>query len=103
MRFFKYAVEKDTESFVKTLVKLSSMEFAGVAKLLNVRTVRDPEVLGLSLDDYIKKSAEEKEELKNLLIIPAEEIFVSMIDAFAALPKKKRKEILKLIKAAAGD
>lgn len=102
MNFLRSNIEKDTESFVKTLVKLSSLEFAGVAKLLNVRTVRDPKELGVSLDDYVAKSAEEKEELKNLLIIPAEEIFVSVIDAFAALPKKRRREILKLVKTAAG-
>ena len=102
MNFLRSNVEKDTESFVKTLVKLTPLEVSGVAKLLKVRTTRDPKEIGVSLDDYTTKTDEEKEELKNMLIIPAEEILVSMIDAFAALPKKRRREILKLIKTAAG-
>lgn len=102
MEFFKYAVEKDTESFVKTLVKLTPVEISGVAKLLEVRTTRDPKELGVSLDGYTTKTDEEKEEFKTKLIIPAEEILVAMIDKFAALSKKRRREILKLVKVAAG-
>ena len=102
MRFFRTTVEKDTESFLRNLMKLKPMEFIGVARLLEVRTSRDPKKVDICLDDYAAKSEEEKEKIKDALLIPAEEIVVKMIDRFAALDKKKRKEILRIVKIAAG-
>ena len=102
MRFFRNSVEKDTECFVKGLVKLSPLEFNGVAKILGIRTTRDPKELDINLDEYTSKTDEEKEAIKDALLIPAEEILVKMIDKFAELSKKQRRRVLEVIKAAIG-
>ena len=95
---FKSRLELDLEEFIRFLSKLEPVEFMGLAKVLCVRTLRDPKDLGVDLDEYVNKSEEEKEEIKNLLLVPTEEIMVEMIDKFASLKKRKRKEILSLLK-----
>ena len=100
MSAFKSNLEKDFEYFVKNLPKLEAVEFGGIAKILGVALYRQIGVEDLSIEELKNMSDEAKYELKLKLAIPIDEVFEQMMDRFLSLPRKRRKEINKILKDA---
>lgn len=100
MSAFKSNLEKDFEYFVKNLPKLEAVEFGGIAKILGVALYRQIGVEDLSVEELKNMSDEAKYELKLKLAIPIDEVFEQMMDRFLSLPRKRRKEINKILKDA---
>ena len=100
MDAFKSNLEKDFEYFVKNLPKLEAVEFGGIAKILGVALYRQIGVEDLSVEELKNMSDEAKYELKLKLAIPIDEVFEQMMDRFLTLPRKRRKEINKILKDA---
>lgn len=100
MSAFKSNLEKDFEYFVKNLPKLEAVEFGGIAKILGVALYKQIGVEEVSVEELKNMSDEAKYELKLKLAIPIDEVFEQMMDRFLELPRKRRKEINKILKDA---
>ena len=100
MNAFKSNLEKDFEYFVKNLPKLEAVEFGGIAKILGVALYKQIGVEDLSVEELKNMSDEDKYNLKLKLAIPIDEVFEQMMDRFLSLPRKRRKEINKILKDA---
>ena len=98
MNFFRSNLEKDFEAFVKNITKLEPVEFCGLAKVLSVPTLRGLGEIGLTVEDLKTKSPEELEQVQADLTIPTDEILEKMMDKFLSLSKRRRKEILQILK-----
>ena len=111
MKVLQTRIEKDFEQFIKSLTKLESAEFCGVARMLNVDMLKE----GNAAED-IKKlrgkraeaekvedamTEEEKEQFKEAMsefLRPMEDVMNDMMDKFLGLSKKARKKLLKIMK-----
>ena len=100
MDVFKSNLEKDFEYFVKNLPKLEAVEFSGIAKILGVALYRQIGVEDLSVEELKNMNDEAKYELKLKLAVPIDEVFEQMMDRFLELPRRRRKEINKILKDA---
>lgn len=100
MSKYKTNLEKEFDFFVRNLPKLEAVEFGGIAKILGVALYRQIGVEDLSVEELKNMSDEAKYELKLKLAIPIDEIFEQMMDRFLTLPRKRRKEINKIIQDA---
>lgn len=99
MSLFKSRIETDFEFFVKALPSLEPVEFLGLARVLSVPTVRESKIL--EIDKEKLRQAKEGEELDISIeetLIPADEIFETMMDKFLSLPRHRRKEINQILK-----
>lgn len=95
---FQSRVEKDFESFVKSIAKLQPAEFCGLAKILSVSMVRQEKLVGLNKEDIEKMGLDEQTEYMAELTVPMDEVLEKMMDRFLELPKRRRKEILQVLK-----
>ena len=95
---FQTRVEKDFESFVKDIAKLQPAEFCGLAKVLSVPMIRQEKLVGLSKEDIEKMGLDEQTEYMAELTVPMDEVLEKMMDRFLELPKRRRKEILQVLK-----
>lgn len=75
MKVFEKRIEKDFEQFVRALPRLDPVEFYGLAKILSAKTV-DEEGNALPLDAILEP----------------------MMDRFLSLNKRRRREILGVLK-----
>lgn len=75
----KQPTEKEFLQFINLVAKLDHVEFFGIAQILTVPLV-------------VKIEGEEKPKEREF-----EEIFSDILDKFIELPKKRRKELLKLL------
>lgn len=100
MSKYKTNLEKDFDFFVRNLPKLEAVEFGGIAKILGVALYRQIGVEDLSVEELKNMNDEAKYELKLKLAIPIDEILEQMMDRFLTLPRKRRKEINKIIQDA---
>ena len=100
MSTFKSNLEKDFEYFVKNLPKLEAVEFGGIAKILGVALYKQIGVEHISVEELKNMSDEAKYELKLKLAVPIDEVFEQMMDRFLTLPRRRRKEINKILKDA---
>ena len=100
MDAFRSNLEKDFEYFVKNLPKLEAVEFGGIAKILGVALYKQIGVEDLSVEELKNMSDEDKYNLKLKLTIPIDEVFEQMMDRFLTLPRRRRKEINKILKDA---
>lgn len=100
MNAFRSNLEKDFEYFVKNLPKLEAVEFGGIAKILGVALYKQIGVEDLSIEELKNMSDEDKYNLKLKLAVPIDEVFEQMMDRFLTLPRKRRKEINKILKDA---
>lgn len=98
MNSFRNNLEKDFEFFVKNLPKLEPVEFCGLAKILGVPVYKTLEELNLTADELKNKSNEELIEIENRMNVPLEEVLEKMMDKFLELPRRRRKEINKILK-----
>ena len=98
MNSFRNNLEKDFEFFVKNLPKLEPVEFCGLAKILGVSMYKTLEELNLTVDELKNKSNEELIEIENRMNVPLEEVWEKMMDKFLELPRRRRKEINKILK-----
>lgn len=98
MNSFRNNLEKDFEFFVKNLPKLEPVEFCGLAKILGVPMYKTLEELNLTVDELKNKSNEELIEIENRMNVPLEEVLEKMMDKFLELPRRRRKEINKILK-----
>ena len=71
--------EQEFLQFISLIAKLDNMEFLGIAQILTVPLV-------------VKENDNEKAKEREF-----EEIFSDVLDKFIELPKKKRKDIVKLL------
>lgn len=97
MDFFRSSIEKDFECFVKSLPALEPYEFLGLARVLGVKLYK--------LDDstdWVEKwnaaNEEEKAEMMEQTTLTTDEILEPMMDKFLELPKKRRREIVQMLK-----
>lgn len=97
---FKGNLEKDFEYFVRNIVKLQPAEFCGLAKVLSVPTMRGLQEIGLTVEELKGKTKEEAQEIVAQLTIPMDEVLEKMMDRFLGLPRRRRKEINKILKDA---
>ena len=97
---FKGNLEKDFEYFVRNIVKLQPAEFCGLAKVLSVPTMRGLQEIGLTVEELKGKTKEEAQEIVTELTIPMDEVLEKMMDRFLGLPRRRRKEINKILKDA---
>ena len=97
---FKGNLEKDFEYFVRNIVKLQPAEFCGLAKVLSVPTMRGLQEIGLTVEELKGKTKEEAQEIVAKLTIPMDEVLEKMMDRFLGLPRRRRKEINKILKDA---
>lgn len=95
---FQTRLEKDFESFVKGIAKLQPTEFCGLAKILSVSMIRQEKLVGLSKEDIEKMGLNEQTEYMAELTVPMDEVLEKMMDRFLELPKRRRKEILQILK-----
>ena len=100
MDAFRSNLEKDFEYFVKNLPKLEAVEFGGIAKILGVALYKQIGVEEVSIEELKNMSDEDKYNLKLKLAVPSDEVFEQMMDRFLTLPRKRRKEINKILKDA---
>ena len=100
MSAFKSNLEKDFEYFVKNLPKLEAVEFGGIAKILGVALYKQIGVEEVSIEELKNMSDEDNYTLKLKLAVPIDEVFEQMMDRFLTLPRKRRKEINKILKDA---
>lgn len=97
---FKGNLEKDFEYFVRNIVKLQPAEFCGLAKVLSVPTMRGLQEIGLTVEELKGKTKEEAQEIVARLTVPMDEVLEKMMDRFLGLPRRRRKEINKILKDA---
>ena len=97
---FKGNLEKDFEYFVRNIVKLQPAEFCGLAKVLSVPTMRGLQEIGLTVEELKGKTKEEAQEIVEKLTVPMDEVLEKMMDRFLGLPRRRRKEINKILKDA---
>lgn len=97
---FKGNLEKDFEYFVRNIVKLQPAEFCGLAKVLSVPTMRGLQEIGLTVEELKGKTKEEAQEIVTQLTVPMDEVLEKMMDRFLGLPRRRRKEINKILKDA---
>ena len=97
---FKGNLEKDFEYFVRNIVKLQPAEFCGLAKVLSVPTMRGLQEIGLTAEELKEKTKEEVQEIVAELTVPMDEVLEKMMDRFLGLPRRRRKEINKILKDA---
>ena len=95
---FRSNLEKDFEYFMKNITKLEPAEFCGLAKVLSVPMVRHEQLVGLAKEDIDKMGLDERTEYVAELIVPMDEVLEKMMDRFLELPKKRRKEIIQILK-----
>lgn len=89
---------KDSEKFVKQIVKLEPIDFIGIAKMLNVDTIKYTAAAENLSEPSEKDLLErEKEHIKNTEPRPFEEVFSEMLQHFAALSARGRKNLLNLM------
>lgn len=100
LRVFRPRIEKDFEYFVRNITKLEPAEFCGLARILSVPMVRHEELNGLSAEDIEKMGLDEKAEYVAELLVPMDVILEQMMDRFLELPKRRRKEIIQILKDA---
>lgn len=100
MSKYKTNLEKDFDFFVRNLPKLEAVEFGGIAKILGVALYKQIGIEDLSVEELKNMNDEAKYELKLKLAIPIDEILEQMMDRFLTLPRKRRKEINKIIQDA---
>lgn len=111
MRVLQTRIEKDFEQFIKSLAKLESAEFCGVAKMLNVNMLKEEDAAKdikklrgkraktEKVEDVMTE--EEKEQFKEAMsefLRPMEDVMNDMMDKFLGLSKKARRELLKIMK-----
>lgn len=75
----KQPTEEEFLRFINLVAKLDHLEFLGIAQIFTVPII-------------VKEDGEEKPKERQF-----EEIFSDMLDKFIELPKKRRKELLKLL------
>lgn len=80
-QFFRSNLEKDFETFVRSLPALQPIEFCGLAK-----------VLGIKLDE------DERDENNKPIPRPVEKVLEELMDKFLTLPRHRRKEINQMLK-----
>ena len=80
--------------------KLEAVEFGGIAKILGVALYKQIGVEHISVEELKNMSDEAKYELKLKLAVPIDEVFEQMMDRFLTLPRRRRKEINKILKDA---
>jgi hypothetical protein len=100
LRVFRPRIEKDFEYFVRNITKLEPAEFCGLARILSVPMVRQEKLTGLSAEDIEKMGLDEKAEYVAELLVPMDVILEQMMDRFLELPKRRRKEIIQILKDA---
>jgi hypothetical protein len=98
MEFFRNNKEKDFEFFVKHISKLQPAEFCGLARVLNIPTLRGLHEIGLNNEDLKDKTQEELGEILDKLTIPADELLEKIMDKYLTLSKKGRKTINQILK-----
>ena len=99
MSVFQSRIENDFEFFVKSLVYLEPVEFAGLAKILSVPMVRESKLLDIDKEQF--KQLKENEEMQAMIsetLVPMEEVLELMMDKYLSLNKRRRKEINKILK-----
>ena len=95
---FQNKLERDFELFVRSLPKLEPIEFCGLAKILGVPMYKDLKDMGLDVEELKTKSEEELRAIEKEMNLPMDEVLEKMMDKFLSLNKKRRKEILQIIK-----
>lgn len=98
MKIFQNRIEKDFEFFVKSLPALEPIEFCGLAKILSVSMVKT-ELVDFDKERWneIKENDEMKAKIQESLV-PMDEVLEQMMDKYLELPKRRRKEINKILK-----
>lgn len=98
MKMFQTRIEKDFELFVRSLPKLEPIEFCGLAKILGVPMYKDLKEKEITVEELKTKSEEEIRAIEQELTLSAEEVLEKMMDKFLGLNKRRRKEILQILK-----
>ena len=98
MSMFRSNLEKDFEYFIKHIGKLEAVEFCGLAKILGVEMTRKLDMSQIDIEKLKEDLDGQIEELQGEYIIPLDEVFEKMMDRFLELPRKRRKEINKILK-----
>ena len=98
--FFRPAIEKDFEFFVRNLPKLEPVEFCGIAKILSVPLYKQIGLETIDPKELKEMDEEERYNLKLELTVPMDEIWEKMMDRYLELPKHRRKEINQILKDA---
>lgn len=94
--FFRSSIERDFEYFVKSLPTLEPQEFLGLARLLGAKLTKLDNAE--EFEKWKNASDEEKAEMAEKTIPTTEEILEQMMDRFLELPKKRRREIVSMLK-----
>lgn len=113
MKILQSRLEKDFETFVKSLTKLEPAEFCGVAKMLKVE-VADIEGAKQKIEEVKQTRGKRteitvvdeccdsdlREALKDIEfpLRPMEDVMNELMDSFLGLSKHARRELLKIMK-----
>ena len=100
MSMFRSNLEKDFEYFIKHIGKLEPVEFCGLAKILSVDMYRKIDLDEIDPKELKEFDDEQKQNMVAELIVPMDEVLEKMMDRFLNLPRKRRKEINKILKDA---
>jgi hypothetical protein len=94
----KFNLEKDFEYFVRNIGKLEAVEFCGLAKILGVSMYKKEELEKINIKELKEMDAAAQQNLMESVSAPMDEILEKMMDRFLELPRKRRKEINKILK-----
>lgn len=97
INFFRPSIEKDFECFVKNLPALEPQEFLGLARLLGVKLTKLDDN-STELENWKKADEEERAAILEKATLSTEEILEQMMDKFLELSKKRRREIVQMLK-----
>lgn len=84
--------------FVNKLLTLEPAEVCGVARILGVPLFKDGKLLAEEATASCSTPEEQQEYLKNNCMRDTEDIISDMIDAYCALNRQRRRNLMKILR-----